>query len=507
MKHGQTGRLIFNVTAAEGTDTTLMGAVLAAGRSVPMEQDEADGLLVPALPPGVYLMEVRCGGACVLYGELEVLRSPLGLEAGAVAWSVDVDLSEPLAVVNVTLNEGPRGPKGEKGEKGEAPDNVVTTDTEQTISGAKTFSGFAKFNKMQAADFISETCLIGMGLDTGYVEVVNSNDATDLQITYRPNSFTATDSSVLTRAENDERYAPAGHVDDAVVHVTAAERATLVKMIEVDSADDIPTEGETCNARHCYCVRRDAVAAVAATGSIVIGEDAPLSEEIIRINGVEMTIPEQSDLFLPLKAKEMASIINSSGCGVTATVESCVADRGTINLTANEAGSAGNGIAVEMIDYRGIGDVFSNDIKTWTPMLSGGVDGVEGGVDMYVWGIAGWVQVNVDKLGELPGHTDDAVKHVTAEERTRWNGKADGNGIGMFIVTIESAENAPGAMDNMAYNDGAVFAMWLPSWDMYGQLPDEAMSRLLVIGLSEPGAAMNGYATSCGMTWSWNKIA
>ena len=36
--------------------------------------------------------------------------------------------------------QGPVGPQGPKGDPGIAPENVVTTDTAQTISGAKTFS-------------------------------------------------------------------------------------------------------------------------------------------------------------------------------------------------------------------------------------------------------------------------------------------------------------------------------------------------------------------------------
>lgn len=37
--------------------------------------------------------------------------------------------------------QGPVGPQGPKGDPGEAPKNVVTTDTEQTITGKKVFTG------------------------------------------------------------------------------------------------------------------------------------------------------------------------------------------------------------------------------------------------------------------------------------------------------------------------------------------------------------------------------
>ena len=37
--------------------------------------------------------------------------------------------------------QGPQGPQGPKGDPGEVPNNLVTTDTNQTITGNKTFTG------------------------------------------------------------------------------------------------------------------------------------------------------------------------------------------------------------------------------------------------------------------------------------------------------------------------------------------------------------------------------
>ncbi len=118
LRHGQTGQLNFNITA-EGDAPAVTGGVLVNGRNVPMVVGTDSVLLIPVLPPGVYLMEVRCGGATVLYSELEVLPSPLGMVEGTVMWSVDADLTQPLPVQKVTLHEGPQGEPGPQGEKGE----------------------------------------------------------------------------------------------------------------------------------------------------------------------------------------------------------------------------------------------------------------------------------------------------------------------------------------------------------------------------------------------------
>ncbi len=113
LRHGQTGLLIFDIVANEGTNTTLNGAVMKDSQPVPLVITGTEAL-VPVLPPGLYLMEVRCGGATVLYSELEVQPSPLGASAGGqVAWAVNADLTQPLPVVHVVLNEGPRGKQGE----------------------------------------------------------------------------------------------------------------------------------------------------------------------------------------------------------------------------------------------------------------------------------------------------------------------------------------------------------------------------------------------------------
>ncbi len=119
LRHGQTGQLKFDFVTSSGVVPVATGGILVNGRNVPMVVGTDSVLYIPVLPPGVYLMEVRCGGATVLYSELEVLPSPLGMVEGTVMWSVDADLTQPLPVQKVTLHEGPQGEPGPQGEKGE----------------------------------------------------------------------------------------------------------------------------------------------------------------------------------------------------------------------------------------------------------------------------------------------------------------------------------------------------------------------------------------------------
>lgn len=116
LRAGQTGRLSFSI-APEG-EYSLTGAVRARGERVPLVVEGVD-MRIPALPVGLHLIEVRANGRTVLYGGLEVLPSPLAEGDGEAAWAVEVDLSELVASVTVTLSEGPQGPQGEKGEQGE----------------------------------------------------------------------------------------------------------------------------------------------------------------------------------------------------------------------------------------------------------------------------------------------------------------------------------------------------------------------------------------------------
>ncbi|MDO5450109.1 MAG: hypothetical protein Q4F30_04365, partial [Akkermansia sp.] len=121
LREGQTGRLVFTITAPEGTPTDLTGAVFADTRElVPlaMAGDGDNALLIPPTKAGYHHYEVRCGGATVLYGTLRTLPSPLA-PPGAAGWDIDVDLTQELPHVDVSLSQGPQGPQGIQGPQGE----------------------------------------------------------------------------------------------------------------------------------------------------------------------------------------------------------------------------------------------------------------------------------------------------------------------------------------------------------------------------------------------------
>lgn len=117
LRAGQTGRLRVTVTEPLGADTSLAGAVCVSGVHRPM-QLAGDDLLIGAMPPGMWLYEVRCGGATVLYGHIEVAPSPLADATGEVGWQIDADLTADVAAVTVTLAEGLPGRDGAPGRDG-----------------------------------------------------------------------------------------------------------------------------------------------------------------------------------------------------------------------------------------------------------------------------------------------------------------------------------------------------------------------------------------------------
>lgn len=65
--------------------------------------------------------------------------------------------------------QGPIGPQGPKGDPGEVPTNVVTTDTNQTITGRKTF------NKARI-DKILDKVQIGDSVTNAKVEIRSSGE-------------------------------------------------------------------------------------------------------------------------------------------------------------------------------------------------------------------------------------------------------------------------------------------------------------------------------------------
>ncbi len=115
---GQSGRLLFEFTLPEGADMpALRGALMVHDERVDMVA-EGSALTIPALPAGVYLAEVRAAGVCVLYGHVEVLPSPLFCEEGLATYSVVVDNTADVLLVNISLMEGAQGPQGPAGAPG-----------------------------------------------------------------------------------------------------------------------------------------------------------------------------------------------------------------------------------------------------------------------------------------------------------------------------------------------------------------------------------------------------
>lgn len=109
---GQAARLICNVTAPEGEDVALRGAVTyTAGEAeqvVPMVV-VGNVLTMPPCPVGRWLYEIRCGGRTLLWGHVRVHPTPLAGAPGEAVWQLEG--SWDAEVWNITL-EQTQGPEG-----------------------------------------------------------------------------------------------------------------------------------------------------------------------------------------------------------------------------------------------------------------------------------------------------------------------------------------------------------------------------------------------------------
>ena len=223
LRHGQTGQLNFNITA-EGDAPAVTGGVLVNGRNVPMVVGTDSVLLIPVLPPGVYLMEVRCGGATVLYSELEVLPSPLGQTDGVVQWDVDADLTQDVATVNVVLKEGPQGrqgiqgPQGEKGDTGEKGEKGDTGASAYEQALADGYTG-------TEADFLGGVKQVDTERAKAEAAAQNADEQRRQAAEHRANA--------KLYAEEAERNsaAVAEHEANTDVHVTKTEHQHLLRLI------------------------------------------------------------------------------------------------------------------------------------------------------------------------------------------------------------------------------------------------------------------------------------
>lgn len=113
-------RVTCDITALEGTDTTLSAYLVYEGESRPATLESAGVIIFPAVPYGHYAYEIRCGGKPVAFGHLLVRPSAFPHTDGIVDYTLAADLTTTDAArVEITIAPGPRGPQGEKGDKGE----------------------------------------------------------------------------------------------------------------------------------------------------------------------------------------------------------------------------------------------------------------------------------------------------------------------------------------------------------------------------------------------------
>ena len=113
-------RVTCDISAPEGTDTTLSAYLVYEGESRPATLESAGVIIFPAVPYGHYAYEVRCGGKPVVFGHLIVRPSAFPHTEGVVDYTLAADLTTTDAArVEINIAPGPRGPQGEKGEQGE----------------------------------------------------------------------------------------------------------------------------------------------------------------------------------------------------------------------------------------------------------------------------------------------------------------------------------------------------------------------------------------------------
>ncbi len=129
-------RVTCEITAPEGTDTTLSAYLVYEGESRPATLESAGVIIFPAVPYGHYAYEIRCGGKPVAFGHLLVRPSAFPHTDGMVDYTLAADLTTTdAAMLELTLTPGPRGPQGEAGPPCELDDTPTSGSTNAVSSG------------------------------------------------------------------------------------------------------------------------------------------------------------------------------------------------------------------------------------------------------------------------------------------------------------------------------------------------------------------------------------
>ncbi|MBQ7021935.1 MAG: hypothetical protein IJN29_00005 [Akkermansia sp.] len=167
-------RVTCDISAPEGTDTTLCAYLVYEGESRPATLESAGVIIFPAVPYGHYAYEVRCGGKPVAFGHLLVRPSAFPHTDGVVDYTLAADLSTTdAAQISLTIAPGPRGPQGEQGPQGApgekgAPLTYADLTPEQRaelvaplLSGENTYTGANVFENDFSVLPLGQTTVLG----------------------------------------------------------------------------------------------------------------------------------------------------------------------------------------------------------------------------------------------------------------------------------------------------------------------------------------------------------
>lgn len=189
------GYIDFTVLDEPENPVVFTGGLMLNGERVEMTQEGDGRLCFAPLSNGTWLLEVRANGATVVYGKLHVLPSPIGAPPGNDSWTFTLDAAQELALVSVTLNQGPQGPQGETGATGASAYELAVmhgyegTEAEWVaeLEGAQEAATAAKASETTAANSASAAA--------------NSAAAAAGSATAAGNSATAAAGSATTAAE------------------------------------------------------------------------------------------------------------------------------------------------------------------------------------------------------------------------------------------------------------------------------------------------------------------